>query len=69
MPRSKTCFFCSSPHATLSPAYDLPLCSSCVQMERFQILLLQQLCFIQSTLYELQAHVVPQPDDTLVGEE
>ena len=49
-----TCFFCSSTHNISERTYDIPLCHGCQTMERFQILLLQQLCFIQSSLYEMR---------------
>ena len=49
-----TCFFCSSTRTISERPYDIPLCHSCQTMERFQILLLQQLCFIQCSLYEMQ---------------
>jgi hypothetical protein len=48
-----SCFFCATTHDLSEHLYDIPLCAGCRQMERFQILLLQQLCFIQTSLYEI----------------
>ena len=50
-----TCFFCSAKHGIITERdYDLPLCAACRGMDRFHILLLQQLCFIQGSLYDMQ---------------
>ena len=48
-----SCFFCDAQHGLSEKPYGMPLYRDGLKMERWQILLLQQVAFMQSSPYEL----------------
>lgn len=47
------CFFCATQHDVREREDTVDLCDACLRMDRFQILLIQQLSFIHMTLEQM----------------